>query len=268
MVNLIIQLAALGRGVTLLHAAGWVDSGGRATLLSGPGGVGKTALVSAGVLRHGVSVLGDDLILVGDKAQALSFPRAFVLKPYHRSQFPKQFPVGRQRQRTWLGPLMRFAQENVPFRGLLRNWARSSGRLEATSLWMQHGFTGPELFPVTVVDLFGRDKVASFGTVTRVIYLERHDGPKFEREDLPLDRLVARSLAVLQHEWVDFGRWFNQMAALDLFSLTDYMHLFEAAIRSACGTAERAVVRVPASTSPEELEAWFHREFGFVDRAR
>jgi hypothetical protein len=266
LVNLVVQLAVLRQGMTFLHAAGWVDPRGVATLLPGPGGVGKTALLSAGVLRHGLSVLGDDLVLVGQEARAASFPRAFVLKPYHRSQFPHHFPTGRRHQRAWLGPVVRFAQENVPFRGVLKHLARRAGRLEATSLWMQQGFTGPDLFPVPVATLFGADRVASGGRVGRVIYLERHDGTEFEEAELPLDTLVARSLAVLQHEWVDFGRWFNQMAALELFSLPDYMRSVDLAIRSACGSAERALVRIPAHATPEELEAWFARRFGFAER--
>jgi len=266
LINILVQLVSLRRGMTFLHSAGWVDSDGRATLLPGPGGVGKTALLSAGVLRHGVSVLGDDLVLIGQEARVLSFPRAFVLKPYHRNQFPGHFPVASQSRRAWLGPVMRFAQENVPFRGVLKSLARRAGRLEATSLWMQQGFTGPDLFPVPVATLFGNDRVADSGRVTRVIYLERHDRPTFDREDLSLDSLVVRSMAVLQHEWVDFGRWFNQMAAFELFLLPDYFRSVEDSIRSACGAAERALVRIPASASPDELEAWFEQRFGFVDR--
>lgn len=264
LVNILLQILALRQGLSFIHAAGWVDAGGRATLVPGPGGVGKTALLSAGVLRHNVKLLGDDLVIAGKAGQACSFPRAFVLKPYHRSQFPAHFPAGSTARRSFIGPLLRFAQENIPFRGVLKSAVRQLGHLEATSLWMQQGITGPDLHPVRVADLFGSDRVAKGGTVARVIYLERADRSDFSTSGISVEEVVARSVAVLQHEWVDYGRWFTQMGALRVFSMPEYFNTVERSMRAACESAERWLVQVPEGATPLDLESWFARELGFA----
>jgi hypothetical protein len=263
-VNLLVEFAALRRGFTLVHAAGWVDGQGRATVLPGPGGVGKTALLCAAVERGAARALGDDLVLVGRDGIAKSFPRAVVLKPYHREQYPHLFPAGVSRWRRAAGPVLRFTQENIPFRGLIRSWARRAGRLEGMSVRLQQDFTGAEVYPIEAERLFGAAGIATTGRVTRVVYLERHAEGRFEIEPLGLEEAVARSLAVLQHEWVDFGRWFCQLGAVGVVSFPEYYRGVEGALRAGFGEASLVRARVPEAVGPDELGRWFERELGFA----
>ncbi len=263
LVNILIQVIALRRGMTFMHAAGWVDGLGRVTLAPGPGGVGKTALLSAGIMRHKARLLGDDLVLVGVGAKALSFPRAFVLKPYHRSQYPDHYPNAVSARRSCVAPVARFLKANMPFRGLIKDALRRVGRLEPAAVWLNHGFTGDEIYPVPVEKLFGAKCVAEGGEVDRVVYLERWDGSEFIKMAMTTRAVVARGMAVLQHEWVEYGRWFSQLGALELISMPDYFRALECAMTAACNRAEKWLVQVPASTTPEELESWFARNVGF-----
>lgn len=265
LVVLLLQMLALARGRTFLHAAGWCDSSGAVTLLPGPGGVGKTALLAAAVLRHDSSLLGDDLVLVG-AAGAEAFPRAFVLKDYHRTIFPDAFAAAvteRQRRDFWR-PVVKFLRENAPFHGLLKSAFRRAGRLESASSWLHTRSVTPDFHTVPVARLFGPGKVAASGPVRRVIWLERHAGSDFRHEVLAHEVAVRRSFAVLHHEWADYLRWFCALGALDLVDMGAHFQATQSALRSAFAGAEVSLLQVPECASPDQLEQAFAARAGFA----
>jgi hypothetical protein len=265
LIVLLLQSIALERGRTFLHAAGWCDDQGAATLLPGPGGVGKTALLAAAVLRHGARLLGDDLVLVG-AAGAEAFPRAFVLKDYHRSLFPAAFAevATQRRSRDRWRPLVKFVRENAPFHGLLKSVFRRAGRLESTSAWLHDHATAPDFHPVPVARLFGADRVATAGPIRRVVYVERHMGTEFVHAPLPADEVVRRSVAVLHHEWADWLRWFSALGAAGLVDWAAHLRETDAAMRAAFAGASVHLLQVPARATPEELERVFAERVGFA----
>lgn len=265
LVIMLLQVVALGRQQSFLHAAGWCDAAGAVTLLPGPGGVGKTALLAAAVLRHGARLLGDDLVLVGERGAA-AFPRAFVLKDYHRELFPGAFTAaqGAQARRQRWRPLVKFLRENAPFHGLAKTVFRRAGRLESASAWLHVHATPPEYLTVPVAQLFGAERIAAGGPIRRVIYTERHEGAEFEFGPLGADAAVQRSLAVLQHEWADYLRWFYALGAVDVVNCGECMRDTEAALRAAFARAAISLLRVPKAATPAELEVAFAAHAGFA----
>jgi hypothetical protein len=264
-VVVLLQLLALRRGFTLLHSAGWCDPTGAVTLLPGPGGVGKTALLSAAVLRHEARLLGDDLVLVGHGAQAEAFPRSFVLKPYHRSLFPDVFAdldTGSRHQARWR-PVVGFLRDNAPFKGVLKSVARRFGRLEEASLWLQEHAVDQGFYTVPVTRLFGADRIGRGGPVRRVVYLERYDGSEFCLEIMPAEAVVRRSVAVLHHEWADYMRWICACGAMEVLDLGSYFRQVESAMLAAFAAAEIYELKVPLRATPEELERIFAQRLGF-----
>jgi hypothetical protein len=264
LIVLLLQTLALRQGRTFLHAAGWCDATGAVTLLPGPGGVGKTALLAAAVLRHGARLLGDDLVLVGANG-ATAFPRAFVLKDYHRSLFPKAFRAAatERRSRDRWRPVVKFLRENAPFHGLLKSAFRRAGRLESTSSWLQSHAAIPEYHTVPVARLFGPERIGREGPVQRVVYMERYAGADFQLTPLLADAAVRRSLAVLHHEWADYFRWFCALGAVEIVDLGAHFRATEAAMRAAFAGAEVSLLQVPEQASPEELERAFAAQVGF-----
>lgn len=264
LVVLLLQTIALRKGRTFLHAAAWCDASGSVTLLPGPGGVGKTALLSAAVLRHGARLLGDDLVLVGEEGAA-AFPRAFVLKDYHRSLFPAAFAGARQERRTrdrWR-PFVKFLRENAPLHGVFKSLFRRAGRLESASSWLHAHATPPEFLTVPVARLFGPERIGTGGAVRRVIYIERYEGAEFRLTPLTAEAAVQRSLAVLHHEWADYLRWFCALGAVEVVDLGAHFRATEAALRAAFAHAETSLLQVPVNASPEALEQAFAAHAGF-----
>ena len=264
LVILLLQTLALRQGRTFLHAAAWCDAAGAVTLLPGPGGVGKTALLSAAVQRHGAQLLGDDLVLVG-AAGAAAFPRAFVLKEYHRGLFPEAFATAttERRSRDRWRPLVRFLRENAPFHGLFKSIFRRAGRLESASSWLHAHAPPPEFLTVPVARLFGPERIGPNGAVRRVIYVERHEGGEFRLMSLSAEAAVQRSLAVLHHEWSDYLRWFCALGAVEVVELGGHFRATEAAMRAAFAKAEILLLQVPVNASPGELENAFANHAGF-----
>jgi hypothetical protein len=264
LVVLLLQTIALRKGRTFLHAAAWCDASGSVTLLPGPGGVGKTALLSAAVLRHGARLLGDDLVLVGAEGAA-AFPRAFVLKDYHRSLFPAAFAGARQERRTrdrWR-PVVKFFRENAPFHGVFKSLFRRAGRLESASSWLHTHATPPEYLTVPVARLFGPERIGANGPVRRVIYVERYEGGEFRLAPLAAEAAVQRSLAVLHHEWSDYLRWFCALGAVEVVDLGAHFRATEAAMRAAFSQAQISLLQVPVNASPEALEQAFATHASF-----
>jgi hypothetical protein len=264
LVVLLLQTIALRKGRTFLHAAAWCDASGSVTLLPGPGGVGKTALLSAAVLRHGARLLGDDLVLVGAEGAA-AFPRAFVLKDYHRSLFPAAFAGARQERRTrdrWR-PFVKFLRENAPLHGVFKSLFRRAGRLESASSWLHTHATPPEYLTVPVARLFGPERIGANGPVRRVIYVERYEGGEFRLAPLAAEAAVQRSLAVLHHEWSDYLRWFCALGAVEVVDLGAHFRATEAAMRAAFSQAQISLLQVPVNASPEALEQAFATHAGF-----
>lgn len=264
-VVVLLQLLALRRGFTLLHSAGWCDPSGAVTLLPGPGGVGKTALLSAAVLRHEARLLGDDLVLVGQGGQAEAFPRSFVLKPYHRSLFPGIFAdleTGNRHQARWR-PIVGFLRDNAPFKGVLKSVAQRFGRLEEASLWLQEHAVDQGFYTVPVTRLFGAERIGRSGPVRRVVYLERHEGSEFCLATMPAEAVVRRSVAVLHHEWVDYMRWIFACGAMEVVDLGSYFRQVESAMHAAFAAAEIHQLKVPLRATPEELERFFAQGLGF-----
>ncbi|MBK8856225.1 MAG: hypothetical protein IPN11_00630 [Opitutaceae bacterium] len=264
LVILLLQNLALRQGRTFLHAAAWCDAAGAVTLVPGPGGVGKTALLSAAVQRHGALLLGDDLVLVG-AAGAAAFPRAFVLKEYHRGLFPGAFATAttERRSRDRWRPLVRFLRENAPFHGLFKSVFRRAGRLESASSWLHSHATPPEYLTVPVARLFGPGRIGTGGLVQRVIYIEWYEGTEFLFVLLAFEVAVQRSLAVLHHEWSDYLRWFCALGAVELVDLGAHFRSAEAAMRAAFAGAEVSLLQVPVGASPEALERAFAARAGF-----
>ena len=51
----------------MIHAAGYLNSNGKVNIITGAGGIGKTAILGHAIKNKKLKYLGDDIIIIGKK---------------------------------------------------------------------------------------------------------------------------------------------------------------------------------------------------------
>jgi hypothetical protein len=257
LINLLIQFLLVERGITLVHAAAAADPQGNVTLLPGPGGVGKTALLGSLVQQHGYRLLGDDVVGIDEDGQCWAFPRNFVLKAYHETVYPQVFErlgitTDTPGPRATLS-LMNIMADNIPLKGVIRAMLRKAGYLQAVQQTLSEPRTEPYLAAVPVEDVLGPDCVIDRGPIQRIVFLERWDQPQFDFDVMSPDAMVNRLCSIIHHEWADHMRHFWTLGSLDVVDFAAYFPAIVRIARSAVGgrTCER--MRIPDGATPREL---------------
>lgn len=257
LINMLLQFIFVQHGITLVHAAAVVDEQDRVTLLPGPGGVGKTALLGSLVKHHGYRLLGDDIIGLREDGVCFSFPRSFVLKEYHRSVYPELFDeLGlnqRKRRRSVIKRVANVLVDNMPGKGLARAILRGAGLLGAAQKALASPSTPPFLAAAPVQDVFGSDSVADSGQLDQVIFMERWTGPHFEQHRMPAASMMRRMVSIIHHEWADHMRSFWGLGSMELVDLPRYFRNVESICRIALANAPCHRVMIPTNATPDEL---------------
>ena len=249
LINLYIQLLLVPQGYSMVHAAAYRDRAGKVTLLAGAGGIGKTAVLGYAVREKGLQHLGDDVVILGSKGDCLSFPRAFVLKSYHREGYAKTFQ--RLKLPRWnLYSTKRFLIENAPFVGLAKDFLRKTGLYYRVADIVR---PQPFLAIVSPEELFGPGSMAKSGEIGRIAYLDRVHASQFGITALDIETCVNRLFAVIHHEWKDFLVHLISLGALDVVNLPSYFGKVVGDLRSSVAGKELVHVHVPVNASPEQL---------------
>jgi len=260
LINLLIQFLLVEHGITLVHAAAVADKQGNVTLLPGPGGVGKTALLGSLVQQHGCRLLGDDVVGIDETGQCWAVPRSFVLKAYHETVYPDVFErlgITTDKQRKQRPHVMRallnIAVDNMPLKGVLRATLRKAGYLQAVQQTLCEPRCEPYLAAVPVEQVFGADCVIDRGPIQRIVFLERWDQPQFAFDTISADAMVNRLCSIIHHEWADHMRHFWTLGSLDVVDFAQYFPTIARIARGAVTgrTCER--LRIPDGAMPHEL---------------
>jgi hypothetical protein len=264
LINLLIQCLLVERGITLVHAAAVADPQGNVTLLPGPGGVGKTAVLGSLVQEHGYRLLGDDVVGIDKSGRCWAFPRSFVLKAYHATVYPELFErldiasdSHRKRKPSVMRALANVAVDNMPLKGMLRAVLRKAGYLQAVQQSLSEPRAESYLAAVPVEQVFGADCVMDRGPIKRIVFLERWDQPQFATDELSADAMVNRLCSIIHHEWADHMRHFWTLGSLDVIDLAHYFPTIAQIARSAVDDLPCERIRIPHGASPHELRDHF-----------
>jgi len=261
LINMLIQLLIVPRGMTMVHAAAVADRDNNVTLLPGPGGVGKTAVLGALVQDHGYRLLGDDVVLISETGECLCFPRSFVLKAYHESVYPELFDrldiTSAQRARKSrprpMKSILNFAADNIPFKGMLRWTMRRAGLLANVQQALAAPRSEPYLAAVPVEDVLGPDCVVERGMISRLIFMERFDGSSFEHKTMSREAMTSRLFSIIHHEWVGHMRHFWTLGSLEIADLPRYFEDIEQITINAIRHSACMRMFIPNNASPEQL---------------
>lgn len=267
LINMLIQFLLVRRGITLVHAAAVADTRGAVTLLPGPGGVGKTALLGEWVKKHGLKLLGDDIVAVSLGGMCYSFPRSFVLKAYHQSVFPEVFrrlhlsagppPEGARFSGRFARRTLNLLVDNMPFKGAVRHGLRKLGLLSHVRQSLAEPRPPAYLATVPVEEVFGPGCVAASGPIERIVFLERWATPNFTFDAMPADAMARRLFAIIHHEWVGHMLHFWTLGSMEVIDLGDYFQRMSRILDHVVADLPCARMRIPESAGPDELMRFF-----------
>jgi len=208
-VNLLVHLALLHKGYSLVHSAG-VEIHGNRYLAPAFGGVGKTIFAASCVFSGG-KLFGDDLTIIGHGC-LLPYPISLSVYPYHV-------------------PLLRLTDKGIQRafkKTAFLNWltAPFESRRGRLSRLFRVGLNSFKIHCVNVRprQIFGAGFMAEPGPAAAVCYLSRD----FAREGVNLEAVDPHALAkvcteVLFHEWHASLRYLLIYSAFSAFSLENCM---------------------------------------------
>jgi hypothetical protein len=264
-INMFIQFALISEGVSLLPAAGIVGEDNKGILLTGAGATGKTT-ITLGAVRNGkFRLLGDDTICISENGHALSYPREFTIKEYHRTTFPEYFvasPISyKEKIASFPKELIKQIYLNMPFIGLISLLLakQDNSRLHKKFVagLKRHVKHKNILRTVPLETIYGKNKIVSRSIVDRVLYLERYNGESFERTPLDPDTLATRLCAFLHNEWALSARRLYLISALELVDLMECFNLTREIIYSGIKNKQCECLLIPEKCTPEALSEYF-----------
>lgn len=262
LINLYIQLLIVNLGYSMCHAAGFVNKSNQVILITGAGGIGKTAVLGHAVGICGLKHLGDDILIIGGKGECLAYPREFVLKDYHKEIYAEIFK--KRAISTWnLYKIKRFFIDNAPFVSLAKNILKSLGRYEQIA-----GFIRPQAHLATVPpdEVFGAGTMANSGKIGAIIYMDRVNASDFSIATLSKDSLVNRMFSVIHYEWKDSLNHLLSLGALNVFSIDAYINKVPEIFNNVTKEAVIFQVNIPKNASPEELIKFLESKNLFNDQ--
>lgn len=255
LINLYIEILMVDRGFTMIHAAAYKNSNGAINILTGAGGIGKTAVLGYAVGERGLQHLGDDIVLLGDSGVCKAFPREFVLKTYHRELYSEVFQ--RKNLPKWNAyGLKRFIVENAPFVGLMKKTLKKLG-----IYYVVANILRPQAHLATIApdELFGSGTMASDGRVGLIAYMDRTSSPDFSIEDISIAEIVNRVASVIHYEWKEFTSHLLTLGALDVINFPKYLNAVAGIIQDASSEVRLIQINVPNNATPRELIAFLEK---------
>ncbi|MDD5050825.1 MAG: hypothetical protein PHV93_03760 [Candidatus Pacebacteria bacterium] len=255
LINTFIQLILVKEGYSMIHAACIVDSKGRGLLLPGAGGVGKTSILGH-LLKKEYRALGDDIVIAKSDGECLSFPRSFVLKSYHQSIYPELFEKLHllNSKKKIIPSLLEFIRKNAPFTDLTKKILKKAG------LYKKVYNTWP--FPedqasVPISEIFGENAITERAQIKKIVFLERYEGKDMTLQPIKNELVAQRMFSIINHELASEIEFLCRLGAYELAYIDGYFQTMSNTIQRFVRGADCSILKIPVSTSPEELAEKF-----------
>lgn len=240
-VSLIVHLALLSKGYSLIHAAG-VEYKGRNYLFPAFGGVGKTALTAA-VVYSGGKLYGDDMNIIG-RNEILGYPQDFSVYPYHLQILRYK---DKEAQRAFSKTNFYNHLTNVlrhinisPFRVIKR--ALDSRKIPCVSVPPRR--------------IFGNECFAKRGTIDRIYYIKRTQDllNRLQIGSIKADELAQICTNILFHELYEYIRPLYAYSALFPFSLEDIFYNTKKILEDMFSAFSCRIMEIPSSMTDEVFQ--------------
>lgn len=248
-INVYLQVLLAPLGYSMVHAAAYQSASGTVTVLAGAGGIGKTSVLGYAVRERKLKYLGDDVVILGSSGECLAFPRAFVLKNYHRAEFAEAFRE-LSLPRWNLQGVTRRLLGNATFVDMAKRMLQKRGVYQKIADLLR---LRPYLAMVPPDRLFGKGSMLERGRIGRIAHLDRTTGRRFEVRPIDTKGLVNRLYSIIHYEWKDFLTHLVTLGAMNVVDLPAYCEQVTAALRGAVEHSEALHVCVPEDAPPAAL---------------
>lgn len=255
----LMQQLFLRQNTSFTHAAALQDPKGKALLLAGAGGVGKTALAGFLVKEKGYKLLGDDMVIVNQSGTCLAFHRPFTLKEYHSSVYPEVFVKRKHmaQRRRLVRSVIWHLYSNAPFRGIFDRLLKRWGVYNRIAFipFMRKDYV--DIVPVS--EIFRERHLAWQGPISQTLFLMRSSVPDvtFEKKDKAW--MARRMFGVLYEELEEDLKHLLRMGSLGLEDIGADLGHARTVLEKAVSGAPCGLLRVPHEATPEDLARAFEK---------
>lgn len=227
------------KGATFIHGAGVALNKKEGILLVAFGGIGKTCFIANAAKRPDVTLLGDDLVILREDGNLLSYPRRFCLYQYHKKLFPDYFKknkvhIIKVQRNSYITRIVDKLLECIRLPKTFCNYV-----------------------PVSPIHLFPKEKVEIDAVPLKKVYVLKRikgiDNIDIQEAD-DLQKVVSFTHDVILHEWSVGARLeYNYLAHAER-NYCDFVNRQRKIIEDCLCFAEKIYyVNIPEKMSAEEV---------------
>ena len=205
LLNLIINLRMLEKGLVPVHASAFVYNGTGVVVNSWPKG-GKTSTLFS-FLTHGAQFISDDWLFIESDSTTYGLMQPITLSDWQLDQLPTyKSKVSRTKQLTiqgirWLDTVVQATPGSLHARSLpVRTFYNGLRRLSNSQRHVK-------LLPK---DLFGADWIAPAGNFNVLFLTLSHEQPDVVVTTMTAEIAIERLLAALRREWIQWEEYYMQ----------------------------------------------------------
>jgi hypothetical protein len=246
----VFQEILLRRRVSLVHACG-LGWDGHGVVLCGRGGVGKSSVAFATHSEPRLQLLSDDIILMRETGELLSFPGPLSVYPYHHDLLPgavqAKLRAGKARSRV-LGPLESLALTRSLGHAARRLLVARGGRIGVAAAKVRANY---ERVPRRTI--FPAENLIDRAQIELGLYLSR-GGDRWSVKDLQLDRARSLYLATTYEE-LELSRPLALYAINGAINLPCHWRRASEVSERFLGSAGQLLkISVPSGALPQEVQ--------------
>jgi hypothetical protein len=205
LLNLMINLRMLEKGLVPVHASAFVFNGTGVVVNSWPKG-GKTSTLFS-FLKHGAQFISDDWLFIDSDSAVYGLMQPIKLSDWQLNQLPTYKPkVSRGKQLAiqtirWLDTVVQATSDSLPARSFPAKVFYNGLRRLSNS--QRHVNLMPE-------DLFGAGWIAPAANFHVLLLTLSHERPDVVVTPLPTEIAIERLLAALRREWIEWEEYYSQ----------------------------------------------------------
>lgn len=205
LLNLVINLRMLAKGLIPIHASAFVSEGIGVVVNGWPNG-GKTSTLFS-FLTHGAQFVSDDWLFVDSEGKIYGLMQPIKLSDWQLNQLPDYQPKVRRTKHwtiqgiRWLDTVMQAARESIHDDFLpAKIFYKGLKQLNSSQ---RHVNLSPET-------LFGSDMVSPTGRFDVLLLTLSHEISHIAITPMATDIAIERLLAALYYEWMQWEEYYVQ----------------------------------------------------------